>query len=170
MWSKRKKESKPGGSEVRELHATCSDVEGVLATSSHADVKGTRLSYKCQGLARQGAQEPFVLDAAHCPQAPSAAEFAHFRDLLQAKCDEVDDLHNNLRLAKDSLRQLSEELDQKNTRCESLEEQSTKLKAENDQLNAEIEELRKQVRQRDEVTDLLEGEISSFRESLQVLA
>ncbi|EKX52698.1 hypothetical protein GUITHDRAFT_161261 [Guillardia theta CCMP2712] len=101
-------------------------------------------------------------------KAPSAAEFAHFRDLLQAKCDEADDLHNNLRLAKDSLRQLSEELDQKNTRCEALEEENGKMKSENEKLNAEIEELRRQVRQRDEVTDLLEGEVAAFRESLQV--
>ena len=53
-------------------------------------------------------------------QAPSAAEFAQLSSLLQHKCDENDDLTNNLRLAKDSLRHLSQELDEKSEAAERL--------------------------------------------------
>jgi len=53
-------------------------------------------------------------------QAPSAAEFAQLSSLLQHKCDENDDLTNNLRLAKESLRHLSQELDEKSEAAERL--------------------------------------------------
>ncbi len=36
----------------------------------------------------------------------SAEEYQRLKELLEAKCDEVDDLSNNLKLAKDSLRQV----------------------------------------------------------------
>lgn len=38
------------------------------------------------------------------PRGVTAEEYRRLRELLESKCDEVDDLGNNLKLAKDSLR------------------------------------------------------------------
>jgi chromosome segregation ATPase len=100
-------------------------------------------------------------------QAPSATEFAQLSSLLQQKCDENDDLHHNLRLAKDSLRHLSEELDQSSATAEQLREENQRLQQDKTVLEEEVATLRAAIQSKDTVSAELQRRMESFQAVLE---
>eukprot|EP00286_Rhodomonas_abbreviata_P012462 CAMPEP_0181317106 /NCGR_PEP_ID=MMETSP1101-20121128/16263_1 /TAXON_ID=46948 /ORGANISM="Rhodomonas abbreviata, Strain Caron Lab Isolate" /LENGTH=210 /DNA_ID=CAMNT_0023424421 /DNA_START=80 /DNA_END=709 /DNA_ORIENTATION=+ len=105
---------------------------------------------------------------------PSAVEFEELRGLLAAKCEEAEDLALNLRLAKDSLRQLSEELDATHLRAEEekqakavVQRERDALRLHNTQLAEELEAAREEAREREGRTAALQHRMHAFQQALQ---
>jgi hypothetical protein len=73
-----------------------------LGDSLNGSRSGTPFAQRYGGTP-SGGQEPSLQGSARMV---SFEEYQRLKELLETKCDEVDDLSNNLKLAKDSLRQV----------------------------------------------------------------
>lgn len=100
MFGRRKTVKEEQAARGKESVAAQQQQQGQAAHSGQA---GTPYVQRYAGNA-YGAQEGGSLP--NSARMVSVEEYQRLRELLESKCDEVDDLSNNLKLAKDSLRQV----------------------------------------------------------------
>jgi hypothetical protein len=162
-----------------------------LGDSLNSSRSGTPYAQRYAGTP-SGGQDPSLQGS---QRMVSFEEYQRLKELLETKCDEVDDLSNNLKLAKDSLRQvpraycllcpcellidimacvllcrhLSEKLDKTNEELSKAKDENGVLVRENKDLKHSLSSMQNMADEKLEMAGKLEEGLLKFQADLEVL-